>query len=631
MKFTDAVSQPPFSDQQVQHTPQPPPVQNDDFGQTMTHHDAAPFVEVKRAPFPLFRVFAFSLFVSGLSIFFLFVDFQGVSTAEGMEQADVARSLARGEGFTSKTLRPIALATRVNRSGGEEIPAVLGATSQGPLNSLLNGALLWLSGTDYEVDFQYRIFFPDRVIAAGAVLLFLASLGLLFGLVSRLFDGVLAGFTVVAMLLCEMMWRFTQSGLPHMLGLFVFMAALCFLVKALKLWRLGKVPLFPLAGSAFCFGLLVLVSPIGLGVGLAAVFFVGVTFKRKLLLAAVFALVMSMVIAPWMVRNVSLTGSLLGTSSVEIQDSWGESAGSPLMRSYEPGGESAFPRFFLSKKMGRVLEQHFTNFTLLVGGSIGAVLFWLSLLHPFRNPEAVLLRNGLAMMWGGAMLLMMMFGTPDLLMDANQVHLWFVPLATAFGFAILTVFWARLPIAHQRFSAWKWAHLVAAVLLTGLPLIITLPGRATLGFNLSNRVVHWPPYDPAAISFVNQWSKPSQVVFSDVPWAVAWYADRSSVWLPETTKQFEILATQYEKQTPEGVAGLFLTPQTLDQPMVSGVVAGDFEDWNRILLVGPMKSLGVEVFDQMPSGMRYGKRLSASKSQESWFFSPRPIGNKTAD
>jgi len=89
------------------------------------------------------------------------------------------------------------------------------------------------------------------------LLFFLGSLGLLFVLVSRLFDGVLAAFSVVAMLMCEMMWRFTPSGLPQMLGLFIFMAGLCFLVRALKLWRLARVPLLPLASSAVLFGLLV--------------------------------------------------------------------------------------------------------------------------------------------------------------------------------------------------------------------------------------------------------------------------------------------------------------------------------------------------------------------------------------
>ncbi|MDC0322201.1 hypothetical protein OAL55_02435 [Verrucomicrobiales bacterium] len=441
---------------------------------------------------------------------------------------------------------------------------------------------------------------------------------------SRLFDGVLAAFSVVAMLMCEMMWRFTQSGLPQMLGLSIFMAGLCFLVRALKLWRLARIPLLPLASSAVFFGLLVLVSPIGLGVSLAAAFFVFLVFKKKVLLPIVFAVVMTTVFTPWMLQNAAETGSVLGIGAVEIQDSWGKSAGSPIMRNFERGTEAAFPRFFLFKKMGRVLEQHFSNFWLLIGGSVGAGLFWLSMLHPFRNPEAIQLRNGLAMMWAGAML----FGTPDLLMDANQVHLWFVPLATTFGFAILTVFWARLPIAQNRWSMWKWAHLAAAAVITGLPMLVNMPGRATLGFNLSNRIVNWPPYDPAAITFVKKWTTDDQVVFSDVPWVVAWYADRSSVWIPETPKQLEAIAEQIENQTPEGVAGVFLTPQTLDQPLASGVISGDYAPWNRILLAGPLTSVYINMYDRMPSAMQYGKRLSASKNQESWFFSPRPISKK---
>ncbi|NNE91201.1 MAG: hypothetical protein HKN23_06100 [Verrucomicrobiales bacterium] len=564
-----------------------------------------------------------------MSVFHLFVDFQGLSTAEGMEQADVARAMARGEGSVTKTLRPIALAKLQERTGVEEIPLKLPATSHGPLNPLVNAGLLKISGTEYPVDFKYRIYFPDRVIAGGSMFCFFGALGLTFLLVSRLFDGVLAGFTVVAMLVCEMMWRFTQTGLPQMLGLLVFMAGLVFLESSLRRWRLGGIPLLGLIGAGFSFGLLVLTTPIGLGVAVAAAFFVLLIFKKRMLLPLSFLFVMTLTIAPWIVGNLQATGSLLGVSTVEVQDSWGESAGSPIMRSFEPGAESAHPRLFLAKKMGRVLTQHFENFWLLVGGSVGAGLFWLSMLHPFRNPDAVHLRNGIALMWGGSLVGMMLFGTPDLVFDANQVHVWFIPIATAFGLAILSVFWMRLPIAQNHWSLWQRAHLIAAVILTALPMMINLPGRATLGLFMSNRVVHWPPYDPAAIAFLGDWTDDRQVIFSDVPWAVAWYADRPSVWLPMEPAQFQEIAKQIEDRDPNSVAGIFLTPQTLDQPLASGVMSGDYEPWNRVLLNGPLKSVNVTVFEQAPSGLRYTQRLSASNDQESWFFSSRPIWRET--
>lgn len=138
MKFTEFVSsQPPNEPSPVQLSQtQPPQVQSPEpFGQAIPHHAAASAPEIKKAPFPFFRTLAFSVFVAGLSIFFLFVDFKGISTAEGMEQADVARSFARGDGLSTQFLRPISLAKKVESSESSEIPMTLKSSSHGPLNS----------------------------------------------------------------------------------------------------------------------------------------------------------------------------------------------------------------------------------------------------------------------------------------------------------------------------------------------------------------------------------------------------------------------------------------------------------------------------------------------------------------
>lgn len=138
MKFTEFVSsQPPNEPSPVQLSQtQPPQVQSPEpFGQAIPHHAAASAPEIKKAPFPFFRTLAFSVFVAGLSIFFLFVDFKGISTAEGMEQADVARSFARGVGLSTQFLRPISLAKKVESSESSEIPMTLKSSSHGPLNS----------------------------------------------------------------------------------------------------------------------------------------------------------------------------------------------------------------------------------------------------------------------------------------------------------------------------------------------------------------------------------------------------------------------------------------------------------------------------------------------------------------
>ena len=51
----------------------------------------------------------------------------------------------------------------------------------------------------------------------------------------------------------------------------------------------------------------------------------------------------------------------------------------------------------------------------------------------------------------------------------------------------------------------------------------------------------WPPYAPPYIAMINTWMKPDEIIASDMPWAVAWYADRRAVWRPDSIPHFNEL------------------------------------------------------------------------------------------
>ena len=48
--------------------------------------------------------------------------------------------------------------------------------------------------------------------------------------------------------------------------------------------------------------------------------------------------------------------------------------------------------------------------------------------------------------------------------------------------------------------------------------------------------VAYPPYYPPNIQKIADWMKPDELMMSDVPWAVAWYGNRPSVWLTLNTQ-----------------------------------------------------------------------------------------------
>jgi hypothetical protein len=47
--------------------------------------------------------------VGALALAYLFIEFKGLSAADGIDQAQIARELAAGRGFSTKCLRPLAI------------------------------------------------------------------------------------------------------------------------------------------------------------------------------------------------------------------------------------------------------------------------------------------------------------------------------------------------------------------------------------------------------------------------------------------------------------------------------------------------------------------------------------------
>jgi hypothetical protein len=569
------------------------------------------------------------LFVAGMTGLHLMIDFRGLSSAAGMEQAQAARELARGNGLTSKMFRPLTLAKRqgARNAGGEDGPdwyAPRKATFFGPLNSLLNAAALKVSGWEYPASPSYRIYFPDRVIAAVSMLCFLGAVGASFLAANRLFNGTVAAVMAVIMLTSELCWRFSQSGLPQMLGLLLFSLGILGLISALERWRLGRVPLLPLIFSALCFGLLVLALPVAMGVTLGAAVYCGRAFRKRILVPVFFWMVVAAVLAPWMMWNFRHTGNVLGDGFFQVYESWGPSNGSRLMRTFDPSGES-LPPIDLAKKTLKVFAQHFERYWTFIGGIIVAPLFFVALMHAFRSPEARGLRWGVLTMWLGAMAGMGMVGTPEGALDPNQLHILFLPVMTAYGLSLVGVLWERTPLAQNPFSRWRFTPWIVLVVLCAVPLFSDLKGRTLYGITFRNRMIQWPPYDPAGLGHLGQWTDSDSLIFSDIPWAVSWYADRPAMWIPVRPQQYEKLYLAWEK-TGGQVGGMFLSPHALDGRLATEVMNGDYREWSRILMRGQVLRFGVDLFeDNLPPPLKHWQRLSPTRNHEAWFIAKEPV------
>jgi Dolichyl-phosphate-mannose-protein mannosyltransferase len=231
----------------------------------------------------LIRRSLFFLILIGLTLVNLFTLFRGLNSPQAMDQAQMAREIARGNGFATKMIRPAAYhqAAKVqNRS----VPFVnFQDTYHSPLNPLLNAAVLKVIGADdadaMPMEAKELIYPLDRVIAAVSTLFFLMSIGVTYLLVSRIFDAKIAGVCAVLMLFCETFWQYSLSGLPQMLMLLLFSCGIYFVYRAVEAASEGRIAMTPAVIAGVFFTLLALThwvtsslrqSPSGHAVSLAS-------------------------------------------------------------------------------------------------------------------------------------------------------------------------------------------------------------------------------------------------------------------------------------------------------------------------------------------------------------------------
>ncbi|MGI9241213.1 MAG: hypothetical protein ACR2RV_10455, partial [Verrucomicrobiales bacterium] len=187
------------------------------------------------SPAVIIRRVMFLILLLALGFFYLAIDFRGLSHPKGIDQAQIAREIARGNGFTTQMVRPLSLDQMRNhalKSEDNEDSVSLTTfydTYHAPLNPMLNSVVLGMFESKWGWGKDSVIYFPDRVISVVSVILFLWAIGINYLLVSRIFDTKIGGVTALLLLLCDLLWEFSQSGLPQMLMFFLFSFAMYFL------------------------------------------------------------------------------------------------------------------------------------------------------------------------------------------------------------------------------------------------------------------------------------------------------------------------------------------------------------------------------------------------------------------
>ena len=75
--------------------------------------------------------------------------------------------------------------------------------------------------------------------------------------------------------------------------------------------------------------------------------------------------------------------------------------------------------------------------------------------------------------------------------------------------------------------------------------------------------------------------KRDEITASDMPWAVAWYADRRSLWLPDTSKSFSEISDY--KILGATINGLYLTPISGTENKFGDIIKGEYRGWAALI------------------------------------------------
>ena len=498
--------------------------------------------------------------------------FRGLATSQGMDQAQIGRAIASGQGWRTKLVRPLAVG-QLQAHGKDVGKNIWYDTYNAPLPPLVDAIALLPVKAHWKMTTQTIVYAGDKAVASMSILFFIGSVVVLFFTAQRLFDRRLALLACGLILLCDAMWQYSLSGLPQMLLLFLFNTILYLLVRAVEAHYRNESPLIWLAAVGVAFGLLALTHALTLWIFIGALIFAAFFFRPRGWSVLVMVAAWAIVYLPWLIRTFVVCGNPGGVAVYAIFNGLSHSEWAWMRRLDFDLGRSVLGAL-RDKLTGGVVSQTSHLFEYF-GLSAVALVFFVSLLHGFKKTETAAIRWLILAMWGGAVLGMALYGiNEEQSVASNQLHLIFVPLMTCYGLAYLLVQWNRLaldiPFARAGF-------ITLLYLLCALPMIFGMPLLSP-----AKPLVRWPPYVPPYIGVLNDWMKPEEVTASDMPWAVAWYADRRSLWLPDTPKAFTDLADYNTLGAP--VTGLYLTPVSGTDNQFRDIVKGEYREWAGVIL-----------------------------------------------
>lgn len=498
-----------------------------------------------------------------LSATYAWKQFHGLPDEFTLQQADLARQVAAGRGFTTLVNHPQTAAVLEARGQPFRAAQAYPELYHAPLYPLVLAAAfavmpdsLWEARPANPGGWTLDGWAPDYVVLGVNLLLFWGAVVLAGRLARRLFDARVAWVAAIATAVAVPLWQQTVAvnGLPLLMVLvlaaFVALAAVAETGPSVRRAALLGGLAAGLFLSEYSAGL---VAPL---LAAALAWFARPGARAPLL--GVFVGVFVLLTAPWLGRNLAVSGHPLGLAwqglALKAGDPTAEPAGQRALLSAEPPGLDF-------KKLGNKglsgLEQNLKERLWSGGGLLLTAFFVAGLAYQFRHEPTNRVR------WVFAVVLLGLLAGQPFLSSGESPRLpahWLAPLVIVFGTGFLFVLVDSQPRLADR-ARWLAAGLLV---LQGLPLVRDALEPKKIHF-------HYPPYFPALFMELTRDAQvrflPGTGLCTDVPAGTAWYG-RTRVWAkPQRLRDFQAIMVE------QNIGALLLTPVTLDRPFFTELAA----------------------------------------------------------
>ena len=354
--------------------------------------------------------------------------------------------------------------------------------------------------------------------------------------------------------------------------------------------------------------------------------FAAIFFQPRGLHAAIGAAFMIFLVLIPGIISMADYGGVLRHLTYGVFGGFGASEANTLLRTTSESALVFNTGNFFLRLLGYTFSQVNSMYENM-GGIVTVPFFLLSLFTRFRRREVEGIKWAVFSMWVGSCAAMALFGE-DKVVSVSQISTLFTPFFAAYGLTQVFNYLSRMQLGTAYESVRNLAIAVIVFVSAGM-FLFQLPRELYTGvWSSAKGIPNFPPYYPPVLNGkLHDITNPNDLIVTDQPWAVAWYADRKALWIPLSINDYVKDLENAFKLGRQGVQGFLITPtsHTMPKSGITGIIRqmGDFTPLaleGKLLILAPKHNMAfAELFTTQAMGSESARALGNIVSSQGQF------------